>query len=467
MLRLARLLGVFGTAMMVLGASASAQTFKVSKKRKTSDEDLSLTLDRFTLENGLIVLLSPDPNAQSVLVDLTFMAGARFEPPHRSGLAHLVEHVVFRGPTPRTDYLSLLERRGAHDVGAFTTPGRMIFRTVVPPEELPLALWVHTDRIANLPGLLPDIDLDRHRAVVEVERAQRVLDIPYGKIDYTIYAKLFPPPHPLRAQVIGQPDDLARATKQDVKAFIERYLVPNNAVLTIVGNFDKDVAENWVRRTVARLPRTQTTNAAPLPPPPKQKARVYKFREEMSRKPRVTMLWKFEELGAQTTDWLHFGALLLSSYLDGAFGTQLSARLVKHTGGLFFRLDVTLPYDKPIRAAKDEAEVFLRYLTAIDVPTDLFNGTRLAYDRLAMFSLDTLEGRAAFVMELQRDPRLLLNDATRATELGQHNSRHWSYRRHDIQHSAWKNLIRGPPRIIVHARPVDPKQPKLDWEDRL
>jgi zinc protease len=124
----------------------------------------------------------------------------------------------------------------------------MVFEIIVPPEQLPLALWVTAERMGRMPHALDPKILDRERNVVLSERALTLLDRPYGQVDRVVWATLFPHPHPLHAMVIGTPKDLASVTVADAKTYAERYLTPANGILTIVGNFENDTPRNGLRR---------------------------------------------------------------------------------------------------------------------------------------------------------------------------------------------------------------------------
>lgn len=443
---------------LVAGAARLAHAGEIPG-RKTRPEDLDISVERYALPNGLTVLLSPDRRASRIVVDAAFRAGTLYEPPGKAGLAHFAEHLLTSGTSSDTDYLSLLESRGADGVNAFTSARFMTFRSIVPPKELPVALWVHADRLGTLPATWTEASLARHRRVVDVERLQRAVDIYYGAVDRLIQSRMYPPPHPLRAGVIGDPKELDAVSLADVRAFVRRHITPQNGVLTVVGAFEPTVAKRWIDRTLGALP-----SGPPRPGAPKIRARTPRgetlvMKEKRSRRPRVTVVWRLSELTERTAEALSIGALLIESYVDGAFGTRVNADVERYPGGGSFRLDLVLPYDKPIEAAQGEAEVLLRYLTAVDMPRDVFAATRLAADRLTLFALDGLIGRAGVLTALE------LEDGA-ADRVAARLGRHWGFRRHDIQHIAWKNLVVGPPRIVVHARPLRPLEPKLDWDQR-
>ncbi|MCB9655306.1 MAG: insulinase family protein [Deltaproteobacteria bacterium] len=451
---------VLATVALTIGCAQRAGYAASSEPRRIESHDLAIDVERAVLGNGLRVLLSPDPEATGVAVVMTFEAGTLHEPPGRSGLAHLVEHIIYRGTTPDTDDVARLEARQAQHIQATTTPHHMSFEIVVPPEELPIALWVSADRVGWISNRLEhlDLDLERHKRVVDMERVQSSVDVHYGLLDQAIYRRLYPSPHPLRGLVIGIPTELATVTVEDVRQFVATHITASNAVLTITGRFDIDKARAWVEKTVARLPKVAR-------PPPLglqfsgQPAQVVQFREVQARRPRVSLVWKLKKTGPNTETALALGATLLSSFTDGAFGTQVSARLERYPDSDLFWLEATLPYDKPARAAEQEAEVFLRYLTAVDMPRDFFDATRTAIDLQTMLALDDLVAHAKLITMVE----FVTGDGTTSER---YLSRHWRFARHDVQHIAWKNLVRGPPRWVIHARPTRPLKARLPWEER-
>ncbi|MCK6548026.1 insulinase family protein [Myxococcota bacterium] len=419
---------------------------------------MAVAVKKRTLSNGLVVLVSPEPGSRRVLVDVAFRAGALYEPRGKSGLAHLVEHLMVRGPTPETNYLELLERRKATRTNAFTQADRMTFRTIVPAEELSLALWVAADRMVRLPGLLDAQAVERERKVVLVERAMRLVDRPYGLVDTEIDGRTFPSPHPLHGQVIGTPEELAQLTLADVQSFVARHLTPVNAVVTIVGNVDEPTAFRLVEDALGAIP-AGTPAIAAGPPRGRWDGVSIEMREARSSRPRVSLVWRLDGLTREVADALELGAAILSGYIDGAFGTEVDAGLDEVEGWGVFRLDITLPYDKPVESAAGEAEAFLRYLTATDLPYDAFEAGKLAIDRSILFGLDGLAGRASLLTHLE----LRFGDPIRNTRF---TEGHWRFARHDIQHIAWKALVVGTPRLEVHARPLRPAQAKPEWEAR-
>ncbi|GMU58973.1 MAG: hypothetical protein AMXMBFR34_07360 [Myxococcaceae bacterium] len=430
-------------------ASAGEPGQEVVGRRSTS-RDLALEYERYVVPNGLVVLLSPDPSVNQVVVDLGFAAGALYEPQQRNGLAHLTEHALSSGDTPDTDYRALLESRGALDFNGLTTPDWLSWRLVVPPEELPLALWVNADRLGTLPGLLTPEVLARHRRIVQQERLLRLEDVAYGRSEQVLMARLFPRTHPLHQGVLGTPTSLESSSVEDVRAFAARYLVPANGVLTITGNFDPKVAREWIDKTLGRLPPGQPADA-PAATPALSSGLKVKIDEHVSRRPRVTMAWPLEAAIDEYTESLALGAILLSIYSAGLIGMSVDAELLEFRDSAIFVLNVTMPYAVDMEEAGANAEVIFRFLVAAPMPVDLVVATQHAIDRDLMMALSSPPRRAGLLNRLERFP-------PRAMPGVPPTERHWKLTAEAIQRRA-AIALKGA-RLTVQARPIRPLPPR-------
>jgi len=316
--------------------------------RKVTVAQLQVGVERATLPNGLTLLLAPEPTGSSVAVWMSFRAGAIHEPAGKSGLAHLVEHLMASGPTPATDYATLLETRRARHFNAATGFDVMSFQAVVPAEELATALWVASDRLGTLPALLDDALVARHRKVVEQERAIRVVDAPYGLVSEQLASRLFAEPHPLHAGVGGTLAELASVSGADVREFVGAYLVPANAVLVVAGRFDPAEARRLVEAGLGRLPPGRRAAAPRLPAP--ASGYVDRRVEPLAREPRVSLAWRLPGLPHDAGLALELGATLLAFMTDGACMTSaacvnpsltympLTARAAAHSAARITRM---------------------------------------------------------------------------------------------------------------------------------
>lgn len=444
-----RLSSLLLASLVALLAPRAEAMHSPGEGRKTSAHDFSLAVRRLVLPNGLVVLLAPDPTASSVLLWMTFRAGTVYEPAKRSGLAHLVEHIMMSGPTRETGYAALLEQRRARYLNATTDFESLRFETVVPPEELPLALWVLADRLGSIPPLIDAALVQRHRAVVLQERAFRDVDAPYGLVHELLYSRLFGAPHPLHGGVGGVPAELALATPDEVRSFVADHLTAANATVTLVGRFDPAQAEALIVGSLGTLPPGERKSLRAFGSPPRD---LVDSKEELvSRQPGVTLAWRLGQLGYDDAVALKLGAQLLSIHTDGAFGMRIAADLVEQDRDSLFLLELTVPYDEAPGAVQSDAEGFLRQLTGREMPFDLLQTANLALDRVALFNLDSLEGRA------QRLTRLELLSGSKIN-VADDCGRHWMLDPVTVHDTA--RAVLHAPNVIVHARPARPRPPR-------
>jgi zinc protease len=225
-----------------------------------------LTNERYTLDNGLTVILHEDRSTPMVAVNVWYRVGSGDEQPGRTGFAHLFEHVMFMGSehVPVGAFDQWLEAAGANNNGS-TTRDRTNYFEWMPSNALPLALWLEADRMG---WLLPTMDqpkLDVQRDVVKNERRQSYDNVPYGRAFETILAAVFPAGHPYSWPTIGSMADLSAASLEDVKQFFRTYYAPNNATLAIAGDFNRDSVKVWVQRYFGEIPRGPAMPSRPAP----------------------------------------------------------------------------------------------------------------------------------------------------------------------------------------------------------
>ena len=225
---------------------------------------LSIPVERHTLENGLRVNLSIDTTIPVVAVNLWYGVGSRNEREGRTGFAHLFEHMMFQGSqhVAKNRHFELIERAGG-SLNATTWFDRTNYFETVPSHHLELVLWLESDRMGWMLPAMTQEKLDNQRDVVMNEKLQRYDNQPYGDWDEYLQAMVFPAEHPYHHTVIGLMEDIAEATLADVSEFFKTFYVPNNAVLTICGDFDPDRALELVRKYFGEIPKGDS-----LPPLP-------------------------------------------------------------------------------------------------------------------------------------------------------------------------------------------------------
>jgi zinc protease len=214
-----------------------------------------VVFEQYTLSNGLTVILHPDDSTPVAAVVVMYSVGSKDERSGKTGLAHLFEHLMFKGSANVADgeHFRLLQELGAN-VNGTTSEDRTNYYEVVPPTALELALYLEGDRMGHLLDALSQEKLDNQRDVVKNERRQHYDNQPYGTAHERIKAALFPAGHPYSWPVIGSMDDLTSATLQDVHEFFRAYYAPNNACLAIAGRFRPDEVRGWIERYFGSIP---------------------------------------------------------------------------------------------------------------------------------------------------------------------------------------------------------------------
>ncbi|MQF68830.1 insulinase family protein [SAR202 cluster bacterium AD-804-J14_MRT_500m] len=209
---------------------------------------LSIDFKKYTLSNGLDVILHQDHTLPIAAVNLWYHVGSKNEEAGRTGFAHLFEHIMFEGSQNHdTDFFEPLEKVGANINGS-TTNDRTNYWTNVPANYLEMVLWLESDRMGFLLEALDQKRLDIQRDVVKNERRQSYENRPYGKSHLALESAVFPEPHLYSWPVIGSQEDLSAAELDDVKHFFRKYYSPNNASLTIAGDINIDETELLIER---------------------------------------------------------------------------------------------------------------------------------------------------------------------------------------------------------------------------
>lgn len=220
-----------------------------------------------TLDNGLRVVVAPDPSVPIVAVNLWVNVGSRHERPGRTGLAHLFEHLMFQGSrnVAEGEHMRALMGHGAR-LNATTWFDRTNYFETVPTGVLDLALWLEADRHGYLLDAVTQACLDNQRDVVKEEKQQRYDNRPYGHALEDMYGLVFPDGHPYQHSTIGSMDDLDAATLDDVHAFYKQHYGPDNTVLTLVGDVAFDDAIALADKYFGELARVGVQPAAPADP---------------------------------------------------------------------------------------------------------------------------------------------------------------------------------------------------------
>lgn len=227
----------------------------------------SLPVVRYTLPNGLEVLLHEDHRSATVAVNVWYHVGGKDEPQGRNGFAHLFEHLMFQGSrhVAEDTYFLNLERAGASNINGTTADDRTNYFETVPSGRLNLALWLESDRMGFLLDHVDQATFESQRRVVLNEYRQSYENAPYGMVYKFVREALYPVAHPYHRLPIGTPEDLNAATLEDVRRFFHTWYVPNNATLCIAGDIDVAQTRAMVEQYFGPIARGRDV---PRQPPP-------------------------------------------------------------------------------------------------------------------------------------------------------------------------------------------------------
>ncbi len=217
---------------------------------------MRIPIDTFRLNNGLFVTLSQDRSAPIVAVNLWYHVGSANERRGRTGFAHLFEHMLFQGSehVGSNEHFELIQRAGGTLNGS-TWLERTNYYETLPSNQLALALWLEADRMGSLLPAMTQEKLDTQRDVVKNERRWSVDNQPYGTWVERLTALTFPESHPFHHSLIGSMEDLSEASLDDIKQFFATYYTPDNAALSIAGDFDAAEARTLVEKYFGEIPQ--------------------------------------------------------------------------------------------------------------------------------------------------------------------------------------------------------------------
>ena len=250
-------------AFTALAALALPSQGTAAPASSGGNEVPQITFEKYTLPNGLQVILHVDRKLPVVHVNQWFHVGSKNEEPRRTGFAHLFEHLMFQGSkNVPGEYFGIVENAGANlregGVNGTTDTDRTNYFATVPSANLEQLLWIESDRLASLGDALTQEKLDNQRDVVKNERRQGLENTPYGRWHKIVIENMHPAGHPYAHTVIGSHEDLTAATLDDAKNFFKMFYTPNNLSLVIAGDFDPAEAKALVEKYFASIPAGQT-----------------------------------------------------------------------------------------------------------------------------------------------------------------------------------------------------------------
>ncbi len=354
-----------------------------------------------TLPNGLQVVFLEDHSTPIIHLSVWYHVGSKNEKAGRTGFAHLFEHLMFKGSkNVRADqHPSWITSIGGQ-ANASTDEDATIFWQTVPAQYLPLVLWLEADRLGSL-----EVSEDKflsEREVVKEERRMRVDNVPYGGLSEVIFDKAFTT-HPYKHQTIGSMKDLESASIADVRGFYETYYVPNNATLTLVGDFDSKQALTLVQQYFGRIPQGKPV-PRDIPKEPKPTAERRFTVEQPWPLPAVVVGYPITNDGHPDAYPLHILAKVLSDgqssriYRSMVYEKQLAlaafgdAKLIEHPN-LFYAVAV-IPQGRSTETALKELTAQVDAMKTTPITAEELNRAKRQFARDYILGRETIQQKA-------------------------------------------------------------------------
>jgi zinc protease len=381
--------------MKTVVAILAIAAMPVFGQRLTKDEPARTPIPRvdipykmFTLNNGLTLIVHEDHKAPIAAVNIWYHVGSKNEKPGKTGFAHLFEHLMFNGSENfNQDWFKALEKVGATDLNGTTNEDRTNYFQNVPLSALDQVLWLESDRMGHLLGVIDQARLDEQRGVVQNEKRQGDNE-PYAIAEELVTKAAWPASHPYSHTVIGSLEDLGAASLDDVKEWFRTYYGPANAVLVVAGDVNPDDIKQRVEKYFGHIP--------PGPPIAHFKSWVAKRTGSQRQvahdnvpQPRIYKVWNVPESTTRE------GALLdlLSDVLVSDKASRLYKRLVydeqtasnvgafldaREIGSLFY-IDVTGKADADVAKLEKAVDEELARLLRDGPTADEMNRVRTQY----------------------------------------------------------------------------------------
>ncbi len=289
-------------------ATASAQAVKFTEHK---------------LKNGLRIILSEDHSAPTYSISVVYNAGSRDEREGRTGFAHLFEHMMFQGSenVGKGEHFIIIENNGGGMNGS-TSFDRTEYHETLPANQIDLGLFLESDRMRSL--VVNQANLDNQRETVKEEKRQTHDNQPYGQTWDTLFEYAYDN-FSNKHSIIGSMDDLNAAALKDVTDFFKTYYAPNNAVLTLVGDFKSADVLARIEKYFGNIP-AQSAPPAPNVAEPKQNGERRKTLEDpLAQIPRVSMAWRIP--AGNTPDW--YAMYVLGEILSTGQSSRFYQKLVR------------------------------------------------------------------------------------------------------------------------------------------
>ncbi|MEX2290588.1 MAG: pitrilysin family protein [Mycobacteriales bacterium] len=385
-------------------------------------------LERFTLDNGLRVVLSPDSSSPVVAVAVYYDVGMRSEPQGRTGFAHLFEHLMFQGSASlgKTEHFTYVQGNGGTLNGS-THVDYTNYYEVMPSAATELALFLEADRMRSV--AVTQDNLDNQIAVVQNEIRVNVLNRSYGGFPWLLIPPVLFDDFANSHNGYGDFVDLESSTLEDARGFFERYYAPGNAVLTVVGDLDVAQVKGWVQHHFGDIPARPTPERPSFAEPLPTAERRVTVHDRLAPAPAVALAWRVPD-PADLATYLPY--VVLAEVLTDGDASRLQERMIledrsaTHISGYLgllgdpldardptpLLLEVHHPEETPVQDVLDTVDEELRRLAGDGLPAAELDRTVARMTARYLREVDSVLGRATTmaVFEQQRDRAELVNE---------------------------------------------------------
>ncbi|MEO2064061.1 MAG: pitrilysin family protein [Christiangramia sp.] len=312
------------TLLLILGMLIPA--FAQDSNQQQSNE-FHVPVEYYKLDNGLKVILSPDDTSPTAIIAVYYNIGFRIEPKDRTGFAHLFEHMMFQGSQNlgKMEFIKLIQQNG----GVLNGSTRFDFTNyfeIVPSNKLETMLWAEADRMRGLD--ITQDNLTNQQGVVKNEVKVNVLNQPYGGFPWLDMPQYANTNWYNAHNFYGDLKDLDAANLEDVENFFKTYYAPNNAAISVVGDFDPQQAKAWIEQYFGNIPSAEVPPIPDISEPKQQEEKMFVKNDSLANKPAIAIAYHMPE--RNTPEYFAMG--LLNQILIEGDNALLQKKLVDELG---------------------------------------------------------------------------------------------------------------------------------------
>lgn len=297
------------------------------KDKREETAQFKVPVDYYKLDNGLKVILSQDKTSPTAIVAVYYNIGFRIEPKERTGFAHLFEHMMFQGSKNlgKMEFVKLVQQNG----GVLNGSTRFDFTNyfeIVPSHKLETMLWAEADRMRGL-----DITLDNltnQQGVVKNEVKVNVLNQPYGGFPWLDMPQYANSNWYNAHNFYGDLEDLDAANLEDVASFFKTYYSPNNAALSVVGDFDTEETKAWIQKYFGDIPSAELPPQPDITEPKQEKEKEFVKNDSLANKPAIALAYHMPDRNSPE----YYAMGLLDQILIQGDNSLLAQKLEKDKG---------------------------------------------------------------------------------------------------------------------------------------